>query len=728
MIIYDAEKQIFKLDTKNTTYAFGFASDFALVHIYYGKKIRNINYWKELLNIHKRGFSATESGMEEFGSTDAIPMEFSTFGNADLRLSSIDLKFKDGTNISRFSYRSHKIYAGKPTLKGLPASYVEDSAEADTLELELFDEIKKVSVTLIYTAYNDIDVITRSMRVKNESLDNVYITRIMSATVDFEAAGTEYDFVHLEGAWARERAIERTSLMIGNQEIYSRRGSSSHHHNPFFALAQKNSTELVGDVYGFNLVYSGCFTAGVERDAYNTARCYLGINPSTFNWCLESDAEFQSPEVVMVFSSEGLSGMSREYHKLYRTRLCRGKFRDFKRYTLINNWEGTYFDFNEEKILDIAKKGAEIGLDLMVLDDGWFGKRNHDKASLGDWVVNPEKLPNGLNGLANKINEMGMKFGLWFEPEMVNPDSDLFRAHPDWAIHTKGYSSSFCRNQLVLDFSRKEVRDHIFDCICKVLDQGNVEYIKWDMNRSLGDIWSSERSAGAVTYDYILGVYDFMEKLITRYPNILLETCSSGGGRFDAGMLYYSPQIWCSDNTDALDRVKIQHGTSFFYPVPSMGAHVSVCPNHQTGRTISFRTRGVVAMSGTFGYELNPAILPQEIKADIKEQIIQYKEYRKLIRDGRYYRLTNPGESNLAAWEFVSPDQKNVLLNAVIQEVHGCRDLYCVRLRGLQPQSVYADVVTGKKYSGSTLMKVGYPIPEMKGNVPSCQVVFKLCE
>ena len=442
MITYNAEKQIFKLDTKNTTYAFGFANNFALVHIYYGKKIRNINYWKELLNIHTRAFSAVESGMENLGSTDTIPMEFSTFGHADLRLPSLSLKFKDGTNVSRFSYRSHTIYAGKPTLKGLPATYVENNAEADTLELERFDEVKKVSVTLIYTAYNDIDAITRSIRVKNESSDDVYITRIMSATVDFEAAGAEYDFVHLEGAWARERSIERNSLIIGNQNIYSRRGASSHYHNPFFALTHKNSNKLTGDVYGFNLVYSGCFTAGVERDVYNTARCYLGINPSTFNWCLEADAEFQSPEVVMVFSSEGLSGMSREYHKLFRTRLCRGKFRDIERYSLINNWEGTYFDFNEQKILDIAKKGAEIGLDLMVLDDGWFGKRNHDKSSLGDWVVNPEKLPNGLNGLANKINEMGMKFGLWFEPEMVNPDSDLFRAHPDWAIHTNGRSSS----------------------------------------------------------------------------------------------------------------------------------------------------------------------------------------------------------------------------------------------------------------------------------------------
>ena len=739
MIIYDAEKQIFKLDTKNTTYAFGFASDFALVHIYYGKKIRNINYWKELLNIHKRGFSATESGMEEFGSTDAIPMEFSTFGNADLRLSSIDLKFKDGTNISRFSYRSHKIYAGKPTLKGLPASYVEDSAEADTLELELFDEIKKVSVTLIYTAYNDIDVITRSMRVKNESLDNVYITRIMSATVDFEAAGTEYDFVHLEGAWARERAIERTSLMIGNQEIYSRRGSSSHHHNPFFALAQKNSTELVGDVYGFNLVYSGCFTAGVERDAYNTARCYLGINPSTFNWCLESDAEFQSPEVVMVFSSEGLSGMSREYHKLYRTRLCRGKFRDFKRYTLINNWEGTYFDFNEEKILDIAKKGAEIGLDLMVLDDGWFGKRNHDKASLGDWVVNPEKLPNGLNGLANKINEMGMKFGLWFEPEMVNPDSDLFRAHPDWAIHTKGYSSSFCRNQLVLDLSRDEVCDYIIDCLTDVLSNANIEYVKWDFNRNLSEYSSEvypEDRQGELYHRYVLGLYRVMETLTNRFPNVLWEGCSGGGGRFDAGILYYMPQIWTSDCTDAVERFEIQYGTSLCYPFSSMGSHISTVPNHQTFRSASLKTRADSASMGQFGFELDMSKMTEEELETSKSYVERYKKYCEVFHKGSLYRLASPFESNFAAFEFISEDENTVILVCGNILCKTSSPIYNMKLSGLDPNADYEKVEVekgellvdkaeiGRIFGGDELMRRGINVCNCR-DFESLMLVFK---
>ena len=390
--------------------------------------------------------------------------------------------------------------------------------------------------------------------------------------------------------------------------------------------------------------------------------------------------------------------------------------------------EKRYMDFTGETIYQLAEEAAELGIELVVMDDGWFGHRNDDNTSLGDWYVNEEKLGCTLGQLIERINGLGVKFGIWFEPEMISEDSDLYRAHPDWVLQIPGRNPVRSRNQLLLDFSRKEIRDHIFDMMCKVLDQGNVEYIKWDMNRSMEDVWSCERSAGAVTYDYVLGVYDLMERLITRYPNILLETCSGGGGRFDAGMLYYSPQIWCSDNTDALDRVKIQYGTSFFYPIPSMGSHVSDCPNHQTGRSVEFDTRGVVAMSGTFGYELNPAKLSADTRAKIKDQVVQYKAYRELIRDGRYYRLTNPNESNLAAWEFVLPNQKKALLNVAVQDVHGHTDLYYIKLRGLQPQAMYMDIVTGKQYSGSALMRAGYPLPFMKGDMPSFQVCFKMCE
>lgn len=739
MISYNKKDRVFKLDTKNTTYAFGFASDFALVHIYYGKKIRSINYWRELLHIHRRGFSGIESGMESVGSTDAMPMEFSTFGHADLRLPSLNLKFKDGTSISRFCYRSHKIYKGKPALNGLPATYVENDNEADTLELELFDEIKKVSVTLVYTAYNDIDAITRSMRVKNESNDEVYITRIMSATVDFEAAGSEYDFIHLEGAWARERSVSRHSLFVGNQEVYSRRGASSHYHNPFFVLAHKDSNELTGNVYGFNLVYSGCFTAGVESDVYNTARCYLGINPFTFNWKLETGEEFQSPEAVMVFSSDGLSGMSREYHKLFRTRLCRGKFRDSERYTLINNWEGTYFDFTEQKILDIAKKGSEIGLDLMVLDDGWFGKRNHDKASLGDWVINREKLPDGLSGLADKVNKLGMKFGLWFEPEMVNPDSDLFRAHPDWAIHTNGRSPSLTRNQLVLDLSRDEVCDYIINCLSDILSTANIEYVKWDFNRNLCEYSSDEYpedKQGELYHRYILGLYRVMETLVNKFPNILWESCSGGGGRFDAGMLYYMPQTWTSDCSDAVERMSIQYGTSLCYPFSSMGSHISAVPNHQTWRSASLKTRADIATMGQFGFELDMSKMSDEELEASKNFVARYKKYSEVFHKGSLYRLSSPFESNFAAFEFISEDENTVILVYGNKLCKTSSPIYNIKLAGLDPNADYEKAEeekggllvdkaeVGRIFGGDELMQRGINIFNYR-DFESIMLVFK---
>ncbi len=726
MITYKAEQKVFKLDTKNTTYAFGFVTDFAPVHIYYGKKIRNINYWKELLPIHTRGFSAIESGMEDItAGTDTLPMEFSTFGHADLRLPALNLQFSDGSNICRFNYRSHKIYKGKPLLSGLPATYVENDDEADTLELELYDELKKVSVTLIYTAYNEIDAITRSVKVKNEGDEDVKITRIMSLCFDFEAAGKDYDFIHLHGGWARERSQARHPLFVGNQDVYSRRGSSSHHHNPFFALAQRGADELKGSVYGFNLVYSGSFSAGVEVDGYNTARCYMGVNPFTFNWNLAKGEEFQSPEAVMVYSSEGLSGMSREYHKLYRTRLCRGKFRDVERYTLINNWEGTYFDFNEQKILNIAKKGAEIGLDLMVLDDGWFGKRNHDRASLGDWVVNTEKLPNGLGGLANKINKMGMKFGLWFEPEMVNPDSDLFRAHPDWAIHTKGRSSSLCRNQLVLDLSRDDVCDYIINALSDILSNANIEYVKWDYNRNISEYDSSEyheNQKGELYHRYILGLYRVMETLTNRFPNILWESCSGGGGRFDAGMLYYMPQTWTSDCSDAVERMSIQYGTSLCYPFNAMGSHISAVPNHQTGRTSSLKTRADMATMGQFGFELDMSKMTDKELEASKNFVARYKKYGEVFHKGSLYRLASPFEGNFTAFEFVSEDENTVILVYGNKLCETSSAIYNIKLAGLDADADYVKVEeetggllvdkaeVGRVFGGDELMERGINI------------------
>lgn len=717
MITYHRDKNYFQIDTKNTTYAFGMLRDIALVNIYYGKKIRDLSRYPDNLDPTGRALSAVEPGMDGMGQLDTHAMEFSTFGNADLRLPSLHLQYADGTTTSRFTYRGHKIYAGKPVLEGLPATYTEKDEEADTLELVLFDELKQVQVTLIYSAFDALDAITRSVRVENQSGEVVSIKRVMSATVDFIGGGNRFDFLHLDGAWARERSVNRHALFRGNQEVYSRRGASSPHHNPFFALVDHAATELSGDVYGFNLIYSGNFTAGVEVDAYDTARAYIGINPFQFGWRLEPGEHFQSPETVMVFSDQGISGMSRIYHKLYRTRLCRGVFRDVERYALINNWEGTYFDFNEEKLLKIAEKGAEIGLDLMVLDDGWFGKRDNDRCSLGDWVVNRDKLPGGLDGLADKVNALGMKFGLWFEPEMVSPDSDLYRAHPDWAIHVNGRPSSLGRHQLILDLSRPEVCDYIIDAISEILSNANISYVKWDMNRHFSEIGSDglpPERMGELCHRYMLGLYRVLETLVTRFPNVLFESCSSGGGRYDGGMLYYMPQTWVSDCSDAGERIRIQYGTSICYPFSSMGSHISAVPNHQTGRITTQKTRAEIAMEGQFGFELDMSRMTEEELAEAKEQVARYKKYGEVFHKGDLYRLRSPFETDEMALEFISEDQNTVILLYANRLCTPNGPLLRVRLAGLDPNADYIEEDTGEKsarpgsvFGGDELMNRG---------------------
>jgi len=724
-ITYNASKKLFSLETRNTTYQLRVDEYGIVQHLYYGGKIHSDADYSVRYTCRGLGASISDTGAWRDYELDTIPREYPTIGVGDFRATSLIIQNADGSECVDPRYVSHSITRGKYALEGLPAIYA-DAKNTQTLSILTRDAVSGIQVELLYGVLPEIDIITRAVRICNCGESAVTLEKAASASLDFSFG--DYELISFAGTHCWERQMQKNPIGYTRQSIGSRRGVSSHQNNPAVIVAEKGATESTGGCYGMMFVYSGDFLLEAEKTQFDQTRVMMGLQTEHFHYPLQPGQVFTVPETVMTYSERGFALLSHRYHYAIMHNLCRGKYVHADRPILINSWESAYMDFTGETIYQLAVEAAELGIEMVVMDDGWFGHRNDDNSSLGDWFVNEKKLGCTLGQLIERVNALGVKFGIWFEPEMVSEDSELYRAHPDWVLQIPGRKPVRSRNQLVLDFSRKEVRDHIFDSICKVLDQGNVEYIKWDMNRSLEDIWSCGRNAGAVTYDYVLGVYAFMEKLIARYPNILLETCSSGGGRFDAGMLYYSPQVWCSDNTDALDRIKIQYGTSFFYPAPAMGAHVSVCPNHQTGRTISFHTRGVVAMSGTFGYELNPATLPPQIKADIKEQIIQYKEYRNLIRDGRYYRLTNPGESNLAAWEFVSPDQKNILLNAVIQEVHGCRDLYYVRLRGLQPQSVYADVVTGKKYAGSTLMKVGYPIPEMKGNVPSCQVFFKMCE
>ena len=553
------------------------------------------------------------------------------------------------------------------------------------------------------------------MIIKNAGKAPVTVKKAQSACLDFLHG--DYDLIKFYGRHAMERNMERMPVSHESTRIGSRRGTSSHQYNPGVILAGKNTNEDSGSCYGMLFVYSGNFLVEAEKDQYDQTRIQMGLTDELFAYPLEAGAEFIAPEVSLSYTNKGLSRLSQQYHHCIMNHICQGKYVHANRPVLINSWEAAYFDFTGDTIVELAKEAKALGIDMVVMDDGWFGKRNDDNSSLGDWYVNEEKLGGTLTKLIERVNAEGVKFGIWIEPEMVSEDSDLYREHPEWAITIPGRKPVRSRNQLVLDFSRKEVRDEIFKRICAVLDQGNVEYIKWDMNRSLADIYAPN-----VTYDYVLGVYDFLEKLTNRYPDILIEGCSGGGGRFDAGMLYYTPQIWCSDNTDAINRTRIQYGTSFFYPVAAMGSHVSAVPNHQTGRVTSMHTRGVAAMSGTFGYELNPALLNAKEKAEIRAQLAQYREYQELIREGDYYRLSNPFQDNFAAWMVVSDDRSKALVSVIRLTAEANPPAAYVTLKGMEEDAFYREKTTGKVYPGAALMEAGILLPAAVSEYEAYQI------
>ena len=708
MAIYFEEKnQVFHLQTKNTSYIMKVVKGKYLAHVYWGKKIETPNMDNAQLN-RWICFSGMPDAEDKTYSLDFVRQEYPVGCGTDYRIPAISVQFQDGSRNLKLLYEGYEMLKGKPELEGLPATYVKSEEEADTLVITLKDSLKNLKVKLMYTAYRELDAITRSVLVENESDESVKLEKILSANVDFETS--EYDFVTLPGAWGRERHIERTKLRSGVQSIESRRGASSHQNNPFMALVSKETTETQGEVYSFNFVYSGNFTAGVEVDQIFQARAYMGINDYDFSWLLERNESFQAPEVVMVYSAHGLGEMSRTFHDLYRSRLVRGKYRDEIRPILANNWEATYFDFNEEKILGLAKEAKSLGIELLVLDDGWFGKRNGDTCSLGDWYVNEEKLPGGIASLAEKVNEEGIKFGLWFEPEMVSPDSDLYRAHPDWCIHVPGRERTECRNQLTLDLSRKEVCDYIVQAVSHLLDTAKISYVKWDMNRHMTELGSAGLAASRqkeMPHRYMLGLYDVMERVVMGHPDVLFESCSGGGGRFDPGMLYYMPQTWTSDDTDAVERLSIQYGTSLVYPVSTMGSHVSAVPNHQAGRVTSLKMRGDVAMSGNFGYELDLMAFSEEEKEIVKEQVEQYKELRTFVQGADMYRLLSPFDGNRTAWMFVSKDGKDVFAAyfRVLSEVNpGVRRM---KFTALDPNATYEVVGENICYRGDELMNVG---------------------
>lgn len=713
-IIFDEKQKSFILQTDHSTYIIKIVKDKYLSHIYWGNTIKNPVVDKIANSTGRASFNANVDDDMSF-SLDTCPSEYPSYGNTDLRIPAFLIQNEDGSRITDLAYESYEIIEGKPKLNGLPAVYVLDKEEGYTLRITLVDKLVNLKVILNYSIIKGFDTVIRSVEMINEGNSFLKILRALSMGMDFEHY--DFDMVTLSGSWARERHVVRRPLVHGTQSIESRRGASGHSENPFLALVDKKTTENSGEAYGFSLVYSGNFLASVEVDQYSTARVVMGINPFDFQWLLEAGESFQTPEVVMVYSSHGIGEMSRTYHRLYRTRLARGKYKEKVRPIVINNWEATYFDFNEDKLKAIAKDASELGIELLVLDDGWFGKRNADNSSLGDWFVNKEKLPNGLDSLVKAVNSYGMNFGLWFEPEMISPDSELYRAHPDWCIHVKDRHRSLGRNQLILDFSRKDVQDAIIEMLTNVLSSANISYVKWDMNRNMTEVGSALLPAERqmeTAHRYMLGLYRVMEEITSKFPDILFESCSGGGGRFDPGILHYMPQNWTSDDTDGVERLKIQYGTSLIYPISAMTAHVSAVPNHQTGRSTSIDFRGNVAMAGNFGYELDVTKMSDEEKEKIKEQVKLYKEMRELVQFGDFYRLLSPFDGNYTAWMFVSDDKKEaaVFVYKVLSVPNDA--LFRFKLEGLNKDFAYV-VDNDVTISGEQLMNYGLNVPSNFG-------------
>jgi alpha-galactosidase len=707
-IFYHESSGTFHLQNDFISYIIKRLPNGQLGQLYFGKAIRDRESFDHLVEMNHRPMTAyVFEGNKKF-SLDHIKQEYPSYGTTDFRHPAVEIVQPNGSRITDFVYVSHTISAGKPKLENLPATYTEQDDEAQTITFLLHDGLLDVDLELNYTLFADKPALARSARFINKGSLDLHLTHAMSLSLDLPDC--DYEFVHFSGAWSRERHMKVRKLEMGIQSVESTRGTSSHNHNPFVVLKRPETTEFSGEAIGFSLVYSGNFLAQAEVDTWGTTRLTMGINPFQFDWKLTPGESFQTPEAVMVYSTTGLNGMSQVYHKLYQKRLARGYWRDRPRPILINNWEATYFDFTEDKLVTIAEAAKNDGVELFVLDDGWFGARCNDFAGLGDWVANTDRLARGITGLAERIDALGMKFGLWFEPEMVNMDSDLFRAHPDWRICTPNRRVSHGRNQYVLDYSRKEVVDYIYGMMAKILSEAKVSYIKWDMNRCITEAFSAALPAdqqGELFHRYILGVYDLYDRLTTNFPQVLFESCASGGGRFDPGLLYYAPQGWASDDSDAIERLKIQYGTSMCYPISSIGAHVSVVPNHQVFRVTPIATRANVAHFGTFGYELDLNKLTEEERKQVREQIKFMKKYREVIQFGTFYRLISPFDNaNFTAWMVVSEDQKTALVGyyKILNEVNG--PYHRVKLCGLNPDMQYT-VDGDASHYGDELMNLG---------------------
>ncbi|MDE7221563.1 MAG: alpha-galactosidase [Oscillospiraceae bacterium] len=724
-IFYNQQERVFRLDTPGSTYLINIVDEEGfLCHAYYGRRIPDDNM-AYLLRLNPVGGPFKTSG-QQASFLDQLPVEYSGHGLGDFRESCLRVETEEGYRSCGLTYLSHRIYGGKPALPGLPATFGGEG-DCTTLELRCHDRYLDLEVCLLYTAFEKLDVICRSARIENRGEKPVTLTAALSACLDMD--NRDFDLITLHGSWAYERMINRRPVAWGKQGVSSLRGISSHHEQPFLALAEHAATQDQGQVYAMHLVYSGNFLAQVEMTQQELLRAVIGIHPQDFAWKLDPGGSFQTPEAVLAYSHTGLDGMTHALHDLYRNHLIRGPWRDKPRPSLVNNWEATYFNFDTEKLLDIARTAAGRGVEMLVLDDGWFGCRDTDTNSLGDWFVNEKKLPGGLKYLADEINKLGMKFGLWVEPEMVCPDSELYRAHPDYALQIPGRPPMLSRTQLVLDFSRQEVRDCVYSQLHKVLSSANIEYIKWDMNRALTDVSSLCLDAdrqGELFHRYVLGVYDLQERLLRDFPNLLLENCCSGGGRFDPGMLYYSPQIWTSDNTDAIDRLRIQEGTALIYPLSTMGAHVAACPSHTNGRVTPFDTRGLVSLPGCFGYELDLTKLTEEELDMIPGQLENYRKYGPVFHDGDYYRLASyGGNGEYDALMAVTKDKRTAVIDYVHVMSRRRRRSVLLPLRGLDGETRYRSSETGEVRSGAGWMYGGLLLPEMKGDFTGKLIVLE---
>ena len=720
---FDEKKNLFTLQTLDSTYQMKVDDHGVLLHTYYGAPADETDF-SYLIGPEDRGFSGQpgDEKKDRTYSMDYYPLEYPVQGNGDFRVKALKAGFEGEVPALDLRFVSYELEKGKYSLPGLPVLFEAEAGEVETLKITLKDRLEEIYVTLFYGVFEKKNVITRAASIENRSGKNVTLKRALSLGLDFMEG--DMDLIHFYGKHAGERQFERRNLPHGITEISSSRGTSSHHHNPFVILCDKDTTEDFGNAYGVSFIYSGGFKIQMEKDQVDGIRLVCGLDDEEFLWKLAPGETFVTPEAALSYSEKGLTALSDQFQKAYHANLIRSPWKDKKRPTLVNNWEATYFGFDAEKLLKIAGEAADLGLDMLVLDDGWFGKRNDDNSGLGDWFVNEKKLGCTMKELVDRVNALGLKFGIWLEPEMVSEDSDLYRTHPDWVLQIPGREPNRSRNQLVLDLSRKEVREYMKKFIDDTLSCANISYVKWDMNRRVDNVYSAADptlSQGAIRHKYVLGLYEVMEDMLTRHPDLLLEGCSGGGGRFDAGMLYYAPQIWCSDNTDAIERLRIHYGTSFGYPMSSVSAHVSVCPNHQNGRVTPFKTRGICAMQGSFGYELDLSKLSEEDKAEARRQITVYNENWELFQSGSYYRLNSPMENHdYTAWSYVSKDQRKASLSVIYTDLHGNPKPVRVKLKGLKKDASYD--VDGTVYTGTALMRGGLLIPKPSCNYDSYMV------